>query len=194
MTDTEGPAGCDLGEQFEPDRVGQRPEHLDGHVPWLGDDPRRRELPRPNHGQRASNSALLFRHRASVPRIPDIGIWKSRRRNICSRLRKWTRSVGTGGPCLRGYPASASATAPAKGAAMSEEERRVRGDGRLTRRDVVLGGGALAAGLAGGAAAGFGIGRASDDNGAATVGEGATTAPAQQVFAKPEGTTLKVFG
>ena len=78
---------------------------------------------------------------------------------------------------------------------MSEEERRVRGDGGLTRRDVVLGGGALAAGLAGGAAAGFGIGRASDDNGA--TGAGQDTGETQQVakvFAKPEGTTLKVFG
>src|SRR5918992_654116 len=69
---------------------------------------------------------------------------------------------------------------------MSEEERRVRGDGGLTRRDVVL---------AGGAAAGFGIGRASDDNGA--TGAGQDTGETQQVakvFAKPEGTTLKVFG
>jgi DMSO/TMAO reductase YedYZ molybdopterin-dependent catalytic subunit len=78
---------------------------------------------------------------------------------------------------------------------MTDEERREPQDRGMTRRDVMLTGGALAAGLAGGAAAGFGIGRATDDGGgAATVGEGATTAPAAQVFAKPEGTTLKVFG
>jgi DMSO/TMAO reductase YedYZ molybdopterin-dependent catalytic subunit len=76
---------------------------------------------------------------------------------------------------------------------MADQPPAPRDDG-MTRRQVVIGGGALAAGLAGGAAAGFGIGRATDDDGAATVGEGATTAPAQQVFAKPEGTTLKVFG
>ena len=73
-------------------------------------------------------------------------------------------------------------------------ERRRGGDG-LTRREVIVGGGALAAGLAGGAAAGFGISEATgDDNGAATVAEGTTTQPAARVFAKDEGTTLKVFG
>src|SRR5918992_2613279 len=71
---------------------------------------------------------------------------------------------------------------------MTEEGREPRDSG-LTRRQVVIGGGALAAGLAGGAAAGFGIARATeDDNGAAEVAKTA------RVFAKPEGTTLKVFG
>jgi sulfane dehydrogenase subunit SoxC len=73
------------------------------------------------------------------------------------------------------------------------DERSDARKGGLTRRDVVRGGGVLAVGLAGGAAAGFGIGRATEDDGGAAA-EGATTSPAGQVFAKPEGTTLKVFG
>lgn len=78
-----------------------------------------------------------------------------------------------------------------KGAGMSEQQPG-RPKGEMTRRDVVLGGGALAAGLAGGAAAGFGIGRATEDDGGAAVVT--PTTPAGQVFAKAEGTTLKVFG
>jgi DMSO/TMAO reductase YedYZ molybdopterin-dependent catalytic subunit len=79
---------------------------------------------------------------------------------------------------------------------MTDEEQEPGRERPMTRRDVVVGGGALAAGLAGGVAAGVGIGRATEDgDGAATVGEGATTAPeAAPVFAKAEGTTLKVFG
>lgn len=75
---------------------------------------------------------------------------------------------------------------------MSEQERTpTRRDG-ITRRQIVVGGGALAAGLAGGAAAGFGIGRATaDEEAAATT---ATTDQATAVFAKAEGSTLKVFG
>jgi hypothetical protein len=69
------------------------------------------------------------------------------------------------------------------------EDRKESRDSALTRRQVVIGGGALAAGLAGGAAAGFGIARATEDDGGAV--EVAKTA---RVFAKPEGTTLKVFG
>jgi sulfane dehydrogenase subunit SoxC len=76
---------------------------------------------------------------------------------------------------------------------MAEDERSDARTGGLTRRDVVRGGGALAVGLAGGAAAGFGIARATDDD-AGAAPEGATTSPTAQVFAKPEGTTLKVFG
>ncbi len=79
---------------------------------------------------------------------------------------------------------------------MNEQERTPPRDGGMTRRDVVLGGGALAAGLVGGAAAGFGIGRTTAEEGATTVAEGATTTGTQApgVFAKQEGTTLKVFG
>jgi DMSO/TMAO reductase YedYZ molybdopterin-dependent catalytic subunit len=78
---------------------------------------------------------------------------------------------------------------------MSEQERTPPPDGGMTRRDVVLGGGALAAGLVGGAAAGFGIGRGTADEEAAATAAGTTTgAQPASVFAKPEGTTLKVFG
>jgi DMSO/TMAO reductase YedYZ molybdopterin-dependent catalytic subunit len=78
---------------------------------------------------------------------------------------------------------------------MADAEPREPRDGGMTRRDVMVTGGALAAGLAGGAAAGFGIGRATADEGGTAAGEGATTAPASApVFAKDEGTTLKVFG
>lgn len=80
---------------------------------------------------------------------------------------------------------------------MSEQERTPAPDGGMTRRDVVLGGGALAAGLVGGAAAGFGIGRATSDDESVATGAGGTTATGAQpaaVFAKPESTTLKVFG
>jgi DMSO/TMAO reductase YedYZ molybdopterin-dependent catalytic subunit len=78
---------------------------------------------------------------------------------------------------------------------MAEAEPREPRDGGMTRRNVVMTGGALAAGLAGGAVAGFGIGRATADEGGTAAGEGATTAPASApVFAKDEGTTLKVFG
>ena len=58
----------------------------------------------------------------------------------------------------------------------------------MTRREVVLGGGALAVGLAGGAAAGFGIAKATEDDAATT-----TVDAASAQFVKPEGTTLKVF-
>jgi DMSO/TMAO reductase YedYZ molybdopterin-dependent catalytic subunit len=78
---------------------------------------------------------------------------------------------------------------------MAEPEPRESRDGGMTRRNVVMTGGALAAGLAGGAVAGFGIGRATADEGGTAAGEGVTTAPASApVFAKDEGTTLKVFG
>lgn len=78
---------------------------------------------------------------------------------------------------------------------MSERSSNPSSEDGLTRREVVVGGGALVAGLAGGAAAGFGIGRASEDGGGAkSAAEGATTSPAPPVFAKAEGTTLKVFG
>jgi DMSO/TMAO reductase YedYZ molybdopterin-dependent catalytic subunit len=75
---------------------------------------------------------------------------------------------------------------------MSEQERTPPPEGGMTRRDVVLGGGALAAGLVGGAAAGFGVGRATaDEEVAAVTATGPRPAP---VFAKAEGPTLKVFG
>ncbi len=78
---------------------------------------------------------------------------------------------------------------------MSEDERRERREGGMTRRDVVVGGAALAAGLAGGAAAGFGIGALTDDNGATGAGQDTgETERVAKVFVKPEGTTLKVFG
>jgi sulfane dehydrogenase subunit SoxC len=73
-----------------------------------------------------------------------------------------------------------------------EQERPPADKNGMTRRQVVIGGGALAAGLAGGAAAGFGIARATEDEEAAATT--ATTGQAAQVFAKEEGTTLKVFG
>ncbi len=53
---------------------------------------------------------------------------------------------------------------------------------------VIVGGGALAVGLAGGAAAGFGIAKATEDEAAETTAEAASAQ-----FVKPEGTTLKVF-
>ena len=71
---------------------------------------------------------------------------------------------------------------------MSEQEPAQPRDGGMTRRDVVLGGGALAVGLAGGAAAGFGIAKATEDEAAATTADAASAQ-----FVKPEGTTLKVF-
>jgi DMSO/TMAO reductase YedYZ molybdopterin-dependent catalytic subunit len=71
---------------------------------------------------------------------------------------------------------------------MSEHEPAKPSEGGMTRRDVVLGGGALAVGLAGGAAAGFGIAKATEDEAATT-----TTDAASAQFVKPEGTTLKVF-
>jgi DMSO/TMAO reductase YedYZ molybdopterin-dependent catalytic subunit len=71
---------------------------------------------------------------------------------------------------------------------MSEQQPRQPGKGGMTRRDVVLGGGTLAVGLAGGAAAGFGIAKATEDDAAET-----TTAAGPVQFAKPEGRTLKVF-
>jgi sulfane dehydrogenase subunit SoxC len=66
-------------------------------------------------------------------------------------------------------------------------DRRVD-DAGLTRRQVIVGGGALAVGLAGGAAAGFGIAKATEDEAVET-----TTDAAAAQFSKPEGTTLKVF-
>ena len=79
---------------------------------------------------------------------------------------------------------------------MSEQERTPPPDGGMTRRAVVVGGGALAVGLVGGAAAGFGIGRATADEEVAATAADTTTTGAQPaaVFAKAEGTTLKVFG
>jgi sulfane dehydrogenase subunit SoxC len=71
---------------------------------------------------------------------------------------------------------------------MSEQESPQSSESGMTRRDVVLGGGALAIGLAGGAAAGFGIANATEDEAATT-----TTDAASAQFVKPEGTTLKVF-
>jgi DMSO/TMAO reductase YedYZ molybdopterin-dependent catalytic subunit len=71
---------------------------------------------------------------------------------------------------------------------MSEQEPRQPPEGGMTRRDVVLGGGALAVGLAGGAGAGFGISQAAEDEAAETTAEAASAQ-----FVKPEGTTLKVF-
>ncbi len=43
MADAQRPAGGDLREELEPDRVGQCSERLDRDVPGLGDDPRSRE-------------------------------------------------------------------------------------------------------------------------------------------------------
>jgi DMSO/TMAO reductase YedYZ molybdopterin-dependent catalytic subunit len=71
---------------------------------------------------------------------------------------------------------------------MSTGPDRRSDDKGLTRRQVVVGGGALAVGLAGGAAAGYGVARATEDEAAET-----TTEAASAQFAKPEGTTLKVF-
>ncbi|MBA3403009.1 MAG: molybdopterin-dependent oxidoreductase [Actinobacteria bacterium] len=74
---------------------------------------------------------------------------------------------------------------------MSEQEPRQPPEGGMTRRDVVLGGGALAVGLAGGAAAGFGIAKATEDE--ATTAATTTVDAGSAQFVKPEGTTLKVF-
>jgi DMSO/TMAO reductase YedYZ molybdopterin-dependent catalytic subunit len=71
---------------------------------------------------------------------------------------------------------------------VSEQEPRQSSESGMTRREVVLGGGALAVGLAGGAAAGFGIAKATEDDAATT-----TVDAASAQFVKPEGTTLKVF-
>src|SRR5918999_4293869 len=71
---------------------------------------------------------------------------------------------------------------------MSEQAPGPPRDDGITRRQVIVGGGALAVGLAGGAAAGFGIARATEDEAVE-----ATTEAASAQFAKPEGTTLKVF-
>ncbi len=72
---------------------------------------------------------------------------------------------------------------------MSEQQQpRQPGESGMTRRDVVLGGGALAVGLAGGAAAGFGIAKATEDEAVATTADAASAQ-----FVKPEGRTLKVF-
>ena len=57
----------------------------------------------------------------------------------------------------------------------------------ITRQEVLVGGGALAIGLVGGAAAGFGIAKATEDEATETAVEGAAQ------FVKPEGTTVKVF-
>jgi sulfane dehydrogenase subunit SoxC len=78
---------------------------------------------------------------------------------------------------------------------MSEQERPPAGKDGITRRQAVIGGGALVAGLAGGAAAGFGIGRATaDEEAAATTATTAEAGAGAAVFAKEEGSTLKVFG
>jgi sulfane dehydrogenase subunit SoxC len=71
---------------------------------------------------------------------------------------------------------------------MSEQQPGQPRESGMTRRDVVLGGGALAVGLAGGAVAGFGIAKATEDEAVETTADGAVAQ-----FAKPEGTTLKVF-
>ena len=62
MAGTERPAGGDLSEQLEPDRVGERPEHLHGQVARLGDDPRRRQLARGDQGERAGDLGLGLGH------------------------------------------------------------------------------------------------------------------------------------
>jgi sulfane dehydrogenase subunit SoxC len=77
---------------------------------------------------------------------------------------------------------------------MTENDRRRPRDGGLTRREIIVGGGALAAGLAGGAGAGFGIAAAVDDDGTTGAGPDTGETTAARVFAKPEGRTLKVFG
>src|SRR5918993_5401010 len=46
VADAERPAGGDLGQQLEPDRVGERPEDLQGQVAGLGDDARLGHRPR----------------------------------------------------------------------------------------------------------------------------------------------------
>jgi DMSO/TMAO reductase YedYZ molybdopterin-dependent catalytic subunit len=72
---------------------------------------------------------------------------------------------------------------------MSEQDPTTQpSEGGMTRRDVVLGGGALAIGLAGGAAAGIGIAKATEDEATTTTADAASAQ-----FVKPEGTTLKVF-
>jgi DMSO/TMAO reductase YedYZ molybdopterin-dependent catalytic subunit len=71
---------------------------------------------------------------------------------------------------------------------MSTDPDKRPDDAGLTRRQVIVGGGALAVGLAGGAAAGYGIAKATEDEAAETVAEGGTAQ-----FVKPEGTTVKVF-
>lgn len=71
---------------------------------------------------------------------------------------------------------------------MSEQQPSEPRDAGMTRRDVVLGGGALAVGLAGGAVAGYGVAKAVEDEAVETTTDGAVAQ-----FVKPEGTTLKVF-
>ena len=66
VTDAEWPTCRDPGEELEPHRVSQRPEHLDSDVAGLGDDPRCRERARGEYGQRAGNGGLWFGHGRSV--------------------------------------------------------------------------------------------------------------------------------
>ena len=70
---------------------------------------------------------------------------------------------------------------------MSNGPDKASGESGMTRQDVLVGGGALAIGLVGGAAAGFGIAKATEDEATETAAEGAAQ------FVKPEGTTVKVF-
>ncbi len=66
VADAEWPTCRDSGKELESHGIGERPEHLNGHVAWLGDDPRSRERTRADYGQRAGNGRLWFGHGRSL--------------------------------------------------------------------------------------------------------------------------------
>ena len=66
VADAEWPTCRDPSKELKSHRIGERPEHLDSHVPGLGDDPRCRERTRADYGQRAGSRGLWFGHGRSL--------------------------------------------------------------------------------------------------------------------------------